>query len=61
MMLQTYNNFLIGKTLNWFEVAAPILGYLSVVKTFFDVNYFFASVVIYSKEDYTEDMCSKAY
>jgi hypothetical protein len=40
MFMQTYNNFLIGKTLSWIEVVAPFLGYLSAIKTFHDAIYY---------------------
>jgi len=60
MILQTWNNFLIGTTLSWFEVVAPILGYISVIKTFHDVIFYICKEYIYEKGD-KGSWCGKCY
>jgi hypothetical protein len=51
MIMQTWNNFLVGSTLSWSEVASPITSYISTVSTF--------QALIYVL--YTKAICTREY
>jgi hypothetical protein len=47
MILQTWNNFLVGTTLSWSEILSPMTSYISTVSTFSGVIFLIYSRCIF--------------